>query len=100
MSGMILINNKNINYLDINSFRKRISYLPQNPELFNDTIRNNLVYGLKKKIDDKFLINLLKKCYREFILDLPKKLNSKVGDRGNVYLRWAKTNVQKRHCSS
>ncbi len=82
ISGMILINNKNINCLDTDSFRKRISYLPQNPELFNDTIRNNLLYGLKKKIDDKFLIDLLKKCYCEFISDLPEKLDSKVGDRG------------------
>lgn len=44
-SGEILLDGQNIKDLKIDSFRKRISIVPQNGYLFNDTIRFNLQYG-------------------------------------------------------
>ena len=81
-SGKIIVNDFDLNNLNNILFRKNISYLPQNPELFNDTIRNNLLMGLKKKYTDRSLIKILNDCYCEFISDLPNKLDSVVGDRG------------------
>ena len=43
--GQILIDGQNIKDLKVDSFRKRISIVPQNGILFNDTIRFNLQYG-------------------------------------------------------
>ena len=81
-SGHLFINNKKIKQLDVNHFRKKISYIPQSPELFNDTILNNLIIGIDREIDKKMILKILKDCYCDFIFNLPKKLDNIVGDRG------------------
>lgn len=80
--GKISINDKNINNIDLRYFRKKISYLPQNPELFNDTIKNNLLLGISRNIEEDELIYVLNECYCDFVFRLPKKLESTVGDKG------------------
>ena len=50
ISGNIKINKKKMNELNLLEFRKKISYLPQNPELLNDSIINNLVIGNKEEL--------------------------------------------------
>lgn len=49
--GEILINGKNINSYNINSVRKCIAYVPQEPPIFNDTLYNNLTLGKKVDLD-------------------------------------------------
>ena len=80
--GNLLINNKKIELINIDDFRKKISYIPQSPELFNDTIINNLLLGINKNIDIKKILEVLKDCYCDFIFQLPNKLNNIVGNRG------------------
>ena len=43
--GEIIINNANIKNYNLISLRKNISYVSQEPVLFNDTIINNIKYG-------------------------------------------------------
>jgi len=43
--GQILINNHNLSDVTLESLRKSISIVPQDPILFNDTIFYNLHYG-------------------------------------------------------
>ena len=81
-AGKILINNSDLNKMHIKNFRKRISYLPQTPELFNNTIKKNLLLGITRKVQSDELISVLKKCYCDFVFRFPEKLDSKVGDRG------------------
>ncbi len=71
-----------MNELNLLEFRKKISYLPQNPELLNDSIINNLVIGNKRRIEKKEIKKVIKECYSDFIFDLPDGLNTIVGDRG------------------
>ena len=82
ISGNIKINKKKMNELNLLEFRKKISYLPQNPELLNDSIINNLVIGNKRRIEKKEIKKVIKECYGDFIFDLPDGLNTIVGDRG------------------
>lgn len=82
ISGNIKINKKKMNELNLLEFRKKISYLPQNPELLNDSIINNLVIGNKRRIEKKEIKKVIKECYSDFIFDLPDGLNTIVGDRG------------------
>ena len=42
-----------MNELNLLEFKKKISYLPQNPELLNDSIINNLVIGNKRRIEKR-----------------------------------------------
>lgn len=81
--GEILIDDKNIQSLRLNSLRDKISLVSQDTILFNDTIFNNIAYGSsgKSKLSD------IKKAAKaanalEFIERLPNGFNHIIGDRG------------------
>jgi len=44
-NGEILINDRSINDISLSSLRERISVVSQNIFLFNDTIRNNILFS-------------------------------------------------------
>lgn len=54
-SGEILIDGHNIKTIPLSTLRSEISFVPQEPFLFSDTIRNNIIYGIND-ISDKNLI--------------------------------------------
>lgn len=43
--GKVFLNNIDLKKYDINSLRKKIGFVPQNPSLFSDTIKNNILFG-------------------------------------------------------
>lgn len=45
--GQILIGKKNINKFEISTLREKIGLIPEESQLFNDTIEYNLTYGIK-----------------------------------------------------
>ena len=56
--GQILLDGNNVNE-NINSWHKNVSYVPQDIFLLNDTIRNNILFGLSEKnLSKKSLKNL------------------------------------------
>ena len=83
LSGKILLDKINIDDFELNSYRKKIGYVPQDSFLFNDTIKNNLLWA-NEKASDEDLINVLKKVNAfNFVNMLPKKLNTIVGEKGS-----------------
>ncbi|HEX2937726.1 MAG TPA: ATP-binding cassette domain-containing protein [Ruminiclostridium sp.] len=52
-TGKITIDGYNIDEIDISSLRENIAYVPQNVELFSDTIANNIKYGNKTATYDQ-----------------------------------------------
>lgn len=54
-SGQILINGYDISKISIKSLRDDISYISQNPYIFDDTLRNNITLGNENITDDKIL---------------------------------------------
>ena len=50
--GSIRISGTDINDLDLYSYRKSISYIPQNIELFSGTIRENISLGVRGVTDE------------------------------------------------
>jgi ATP-binding cassette, subfamily B, bacterial len=63
------------------SLRKQISMVPQQPDLFHRSVRDNIALGAD--ITDAELIEVAKKsCWLEFIDDLPEKFDTMVGERG------------------
>ncbi len=82
-AGEILIDDNNLNNLNINLYRKKIGYVSQDIFLFNDTVRNNLIWVADHKIGDDDIWEALKLSKADdFIRDLPLKLNTVVGERG------------------
>lgn len=80
--GEILIDNFNINHLSLSSLRKHISVISQNTFLFNDTIKNNILYS-KPKANEAELENAVKLSgLYDFIMNLSGGFETIVGERG------------------
>ena len=84
--GKIFIDNLDINKnpSDLRKWQKNIGYVPQDIFLMDDTIENNIVFGLNKKLlDHKALDNALKYSQlKKFISTLPDGIETMVGERG------------------
>ncbi len=74
--------------LDINKYKstwqKEIGYIPQTIYLSDDSIRNNIAFGIpKEEIDDGAVVEAIRKAQlSEFVENLPDGLDTFVGDRG------------------
>ncbi|URZ08009.1 ABC transporter ATP-binding protein/permease [Clostridium felsineum] len=82
-SGKIKINKFDIEDINMKSLHENISLVEQEPRMFNDTIYNNITYGLKD-VDMNELIELCDKIQiLQFINNLPEKFNTVVGENSN-----------------
>lgn len=81
--GKIKADDMNV-FENINTWHQKIGYIPQSIYLSDDTIRNNVAFGIREhEIDDERVIDALKKAQLyDFIDTLPKGLETYVGDRG------------------
>ena len=78
--GKILIDNKDI-HEDIKSWQKNISYVAQKTFIFDDTIKNNIIFG--KKYDQIKFDNVIKmSCLENLIKNLEGREDTKLGDKG------------------
>lgn len=82
--GTIYYGDFNI-FENIKAWQKNIGYVPQNIYLIDDTLKNNIAYGINQlDIDDNKIYDSIKKSHlTNFIDSLPNKLNTIVGERGN-----------------
>lgn len=80
--GSIKIDGIDIRDININSLRDKIGIVMQEPYLFNDTILANLRYG-REDAKEEEIIEACKSAYiHDFIMSLPEKYNTIVGNRG------------------
>lgn len=81
--GQILVDGKDISQYS-GVWHKMIGYVPQNTYLIDDTVRNNVAFGLlKEEIEDERVWSALEQAQlKEFIEKLPDGLDTEVGDRG------------------
>ena len=82
--GSIYIDNKKISNKNSILWQRLISHIPQFIFLFDSTIKNNIVFSEPKELfDKKRFDNVIKIAQlEEFILSLPNKYNTKIGERG------------------
>jgi tetraacyldisaccharide 4'-kinase len=51
--------------------------------LFNDSIRNNIAYGIADEVDEEQIVEAARQAHAwEFIAEMPDQLNTEVGERG------------------
>lgn len=85
-TGNIYVNTDDIKNINIKKLRDIIGYVPQAPQLFDDTIENNIIYNYPVKIDNNEIINEIKQYSAyDFIREVPKGYQTKVGE-GNHQL--------------
>jgi subfamily B ATP-binding cassette protein MsbA len=82
-SGKILLDGKPITEYNITDLRRQIAYVGQDARLFNDSIRNNIAYGVVNEVDESQIIEAARQAHAwEFIEDLPEQLDTEVGESG------------------
>lgn len=80
--GRLLIDGKNIDLLNLTSYRQLISVVPQNSMLFTGTIRENITYGLEN-VDENRLNEVIRLAnIDEFINDMPDGVDTFIGENG------------------
>jgi subfamily B ATP-binding cassette protein MsbA len=81
-SGAVLLDGVDIREYRLHDLRAQISLVSQDVVLFNDTIRNNIVFGATE-LDGPALVAAAQAAYvSEFVAELPLGLETEVGDRG------------------
>lgn len=81
--GKITLDGIDINELKLSDLREQISLVNQQVVLFNDTITNNITYGLQHKATNDQIIQAAKAAHAwNFIEQLPDGLNTGVGQNG------------------
>jgi len=80
--GVILADKKPLQEFDIYSFRRHIGYVPQDTILFNDTVKNNLLWSDEKATEMEIIEVCKLANAHEFIMDLSDGYDTVVGERG------------------
>ncbi len=81
-SGDVLIDGKNIKELNLQSYRRYISVVPQNTVLFSGTIRENITYG-RPDISEEELNYVIDMARLRSVIDkLPNGVDTKIGEHG------------------
>ncbi len=82
-NGQILINNKSLSNMTREDISNVMALVPQNPFLIAGTIRDNICYGIHRKITDEELKLVSKKAYIDkFIEALPNKYDTVIAEGG------------------
>lgn len=81
--GEITCDGVNI-FKNYESWLAQVGYIPQSIYLIDESIRDNIAFGIDAdKVDEKRLWEVLEEAQlKEFIQELPKGLDTTIGDRG------------------
>jgi len=82
ISGDITVDNQSIYKSTINSLRKNISLVSQDTTLFDDTIKNNIIYANSEATEDEVRVAAKLSFAEEFINKLPDKYETIIGENG------------------
>ncbi len=80
--GQIYIDGVPLSEWQQNSFRQRVGYVPQEPQLFNSSIRNNLLWSFASATESELWSALQLANADSFVKELPLGIDTIVGDRG------------------
>ncbi len=80
--GRILIDGVDLRDVRIDSLRRYVGLVTQEPVLFNDTVYNNIAYGMKDKSPQEVEQAAKIANAHEFIVRLPQGYDTVIGERG------------------
>jgi subfamily B ATP-binding cassette protein MsbA len=81
--GNIAIDGENIKSFRVEDLRKQIGIVSQESILFNDTIRNNIAFGMDNATQDEVIEAAKIANAHHFIADMEKGYDTVIGERGN-----------------
>ncbi len=80
--GEIRIDGQNINTVTLESLRKHIGFVPQDPVLFHRNLLENIRYGRQDATEEEVMEAAKRAHCHEFILRMPHGYQTLVGERG------------------
>lgn len=85
-SGEILFGSNNIRDYNLREWRDKFSYVFQDNPLIEGTVRENIMYGIKREVSDEELVSAAKKanCY-DFIMEKRDGFEENVGMDGSNF---------------
>ncbi len=81
-SGRILIDGQDVGKTRLRSLSDALSVIPQDPPIFDESLRYNMLYGTKG-VTEQELMAAIHAARAEFYKDLPEGLDTRVGEGGN-----------------
>lgn len=81
-NGRILLDGKDLREYDLYAFRKFISIVPQEVEIFDTSVRENIAYAKPKASMEEVMAAARTANAEEFILQLRNGYDTMVGERG------------------
>ncbi len=83
--GNITLDGVSLNDYKLSNLRQQFAYVGQNITLFNDTVRNNIAYGVLRGISEEKINDAAKAAYAmEFIEQMPQGLDTVIGENGTM----------------
>jgi subfamily B ATP-binding cassette protein MsbA len=82
--GRIMVDGVDIREVTLASLRSQIGLVTQDIILFNDSVRNNIAYGLDDISMDKVIEAAKAAECHNFIMDLPDGYDTSIGERGSL----------------
>lgn len=80
--GVIEVNNMTLRDISLSSWRSRVNLVPQDPYLFPDTIRNNLLMGRSGITEEEMVAACKAADIHPYIENLPDGYDTPLGERG------------------
>ena len=80
--GRILVDGRDIRGLDLELYRRRVGYVPQDPFLFNGSVADNIRYGRPEATEEEVRYAASHLGRGDWLQDLPAGLDTQVGERG------------------
>ncbi len=80
--GSILVDGKDIRDLDTKALRNLLGIVNQEPILFNDTIYNNILFGVEEASSEEVEMAAKIANAHEFIMETENGYQTNIGDRG------------------
>jgi subfamily B ATP-binding cassette protein MsbA len=81
-AGQILIDGVDIREYSLHDLRAQMSMVNQEIVVFDDTIRNNIIFGAQDVSDAQVEAAAFAAHVSEFVEEMPQKLDTPTGDRG------------------
>lgn len=81
-SGRILLDGTDMAGLDLRTYRRFLSVVPQESILFEGSIRDNVTYGMGDTDEETLMRALRDANALEFVNGLPRGLDTVIGERG------------------
>ena len=78
----VVIDGQSLDDVSLQSYYRSIWYLTQEPNVFDGTVRENLLYAIDDTLDEKQIETIIADAQCEFVYELHDGLDTQIGERG------------------